>query len=274
MTMQTKFRLRSINSDHLYNIDKHSILIGRSSQCDISVDSGLLSRHHASILVVNAETVILKDLDSTNGTFINTMRITTPTRLQHGDVVTIGDEKLVFIDTELGEAQVAFDQLLSSQVPGLADDGGSNRTMIESSFFRVVNMPGVDSTGGDAGDDNNNSLWLARALGKKPLDANRTPAVLLVKSGTKKGSVIELKLPVGVDREWSLGRGQLCDVVLDDPTVSNLHAIIRWENACWEICDNRSTNGVSVNGKKVTRTLFDSGDTLTIGNIKMVFRLL
>lgn len=273
MTMQTKFRLRSISSDNLYTIDKPSILIGRSSQCDISVDSGLLSRHHASVLVVNAEMVILKDLDSTNGTFINTMRVTSPTRLRHGDVITIGDEKLVFIDTELGEGEGTGDQLFSSLLPDLIDDGGSNRTMIESSFFRVVNMPGADNTGGEAGEENN-SQWLARALGKKPLDANRTPAVLLVKSGTKKGTVIELKLPVGVDREWSLGRGQLCDVVLDDPTVSNLHAVIRWENACWEICDNRSTNGVSVNGKKVSRTLFESGDVLTVGNIKMVFRLL
>jgi len=268
--MQTKFRLRSINSDHLYSIDKPSILIGRSSQCDISVDSGLLSRHHATVLVVNPEMVILKDLDSTNGTFINTMRVNSPTRLRHGDVITIGDEKLVFIDTELGEG---VDQLFASQLPDLVDDGGSNRTMIESSFFRVVNLPGAENVGGDSVEENN-SQWLARALGKKPLDANRTPAVLLVKSGSKKGTVIELKLPVGVDREWSLGRGQLCDVVLEDPTVSNLHAIIRWENGCWEITDNRSTNGVSVNGKKVNRTLFESGDTVTIGNIRMVFRLL
>jgi pSer/pThr/pTyr-binding forkhead associated (FHA) protein len=271
--MQTKFRLRIISTDELYDIDKPSILIGRSSQCDISVDSGLLSRHHASVLVVNSDTVILKDLDSTNGTFINTMRITSPTRLYHGDVITIGDEKLLFIDTEVGEAQGTYDQLFSGQLPGLADDGTGNRTMIESSFFRVVNLPSLDATSGDASEENH-SLWLARALGKKKLDANRIPAVLLVKSGSKRGTVIELKLPLGVDREWSLGRGQLCDVVLDDPTVSNLHAVIRWENGCWEICDNQSTNGVSVNGKKVTRTVFESGDVLTIGNIKMVFRLL
>jgi pSer/pThr/pTyr-binding forkhead associated (FHA) protein len=270
--MQTKFRLRSISSDNLYIIDKPSVLIGRSRQCDISVDSGLLSRHHASVLVVNPEMVILKDLDSTNGTFINSMRVTSTARLKHGDVITIGDEKLVFIDTELGEGEGNRDQLFASQLPDLADDG-SNRTMIESSFFRVVNLPGAEHAGVESAEENN-SQWLARALGKKPLDANRTPAVLLVKSGNKKGSVIELKLPVGVDREWSLGRGQLCDVVLDDPTVSSLHAIIRWENGCWEICDNRSTNGVSVNGKKVNRTLFENSDTLTIGNIKMVFRLL
>lgn len=267
MTMHTKFRLRSISSDQLYAIDKPSILMGRSSQCDISVDSGLLSRHHASVLVVNPDTVILKDLDSTNGTFINTMRVTSPTRLRHGDVITIGDEKLVFIDTELGEVE---DQLIAIQLPVLGDEGAGNRTMIESSFFRVA--LGAENAGELV--EENNSQFLARALGKKPLDANRIPAVLLVKSGTKKGAVIELKLPVGADREWSLGRGQLCDVVLEDPTVSNLHAIIRWENGCWEICDNRSTNGVSVNGKKVTRTRFENGDALAIGNIKMVFRLL
>lgn len=270
--MQTKFRLKSLRSDQTHILDKASILIGRSSQCDIQVDSGLLSRHHASVLVVDAETVLLKDLESTNGTFVNTMRITRPARLRHGDVITIGDEKFVFIDLELGEEQAAYDMFESSQLSGLGSDN-SNRTMIESSFFRIVSLPGRE-TGVREPTEDNNSQFMARALGKKPLDANRTPAVLLVKSGVKKGTLFELKLPVGVDREWSLGRSQLCDVVLEDPTVSNLHAIIRWENGCWEIQDNRSTNGISVNGKKVTRTVFENSDVIVVGSIKMIFRVL
>lgn len=268
--MQTNFRLKSLGADRTYLLDKSSILIGRSSQCDICIDSGLLSRHHASVLIVNSDTAILKDLDSTNGTFVNTMRITAPTRLKHGDVITIGDEKFIFIDLEFGEAQAAYDSA-SNEISGIADS--TNHTMIESSFFRVVSLPDVVPTEPVPAEENN-SQFMARALGKKPLDANRTPAVLLVKSGVKKGSLIELKLPVGVDREWSLGRSQLCDVVLEDPTVSNLHAVIRWENGYWEIQDNRSTNGVSINGKKVLRTIFQNGDMLAIGNVKMVFRVL
>src|SRR5690606_16138688 len=121
--MQTKFRLKSLRSDQTHILDKASILIGRSVQCDIRVDSGLLSRHHASVLVVDAETVLLKDLESTNGTFVNTMRIARPTRLKHGDVITIGDEKFVFIDLELGEEQVECDVFESGQFSGLGADG-------------------------------------------------------------------------------------------------------------------------------------------------------
>lgn len=271
--MQTKFRLKSLRSEQTHILDKASTLIGRSSQCDIQIDSGLLSRHHATVLVVDEETVLLKDLESTNGTFVNTMRITRPARLKHGDVVTIGDEKFVFIDHELGEEQAAYEVFEAQQISGLGMDNNSNRTMIESSFFRMVSPPDSEVNAKDFAEDNN-SQFIARALGKKPLDANRTPAVLLVKSGVKKGTLIELKLPAGVDREWSLGRSQLCDVVLEDPTVSNLHAIIRWDNGCWEIQDNRSTNGISVNGKKVTRTVFENGGVIVIGNIKMVFRVL
>ncbi|MBC6904947.1 FHA domain-containing protein [Saccharophagus sp. K07] len=268
--MQTKYRLKSLGDDRTYPLDKSSTLIGRSAQCDISIDSGLLSRHHASVLVVNSDTVILKDLDSTNGTFVNTMRITGPTRLKHGDVITIGDEKFIFIDLDFGEAQVEYEMAASYEMAGLAD--GANHTMIESAFFRMVSLPEVAVSEPPPIDDN--SLFMARVLGKKTLDANLTPAVLLVKTGIKRNTLIELKLPMGVDREWSLGRSQLCDVVLEDPTVSNLHAWIRWENGFWEIQDNHSTNGVSVNGKKVTRSIFQNGDTLTIGNIKMVFRVL
>lgn len=271
--MRQKFRLKSINSDTLYIVDKPSMLIGRSSQCDISVDSGMLSRHHAAVLLTPDDRVLIKDLDSTNGTFLNTMRVNTSAPLAHGDVITIGDEKFVFIDADKENDQSIFSRDYAEPVDSAGEDATSNRTMIQSSAFKSLGLEKYFNPSVDAAEDNS-QLFVVKALGRKPLDANRTPAVLLVKTGRKRGALIELKLPHGGARQWLLGRGQLCDVVLEDPTVSGQHAIIRWENGCWEILDQRSTNGIKLNGIKVTRTVFENGDVLSIGNLKLVFRVL
>lgn len=270
--MRQKFRLKSITSDTLHFIDKPSILIGRSSQCDISIDSGMLSRHHAAILTTAENCILLKDLDSTNGTFLNTMRVTTSAPLSHGDVITIGDEKFIFIDSEKENDQSTFSRDYMEN-PRSADDVTSNRTMVQSAAFKSLGLGDFLSAKAEAVDENS-QLFVVKALGRKPLDANRTPAVLLIKTGRKRGNLIELKLPFGGDRQWLLGRSQLCDAVLDDPTVSSKHAVIRWENGCWEIQDQQSTNGVKVNAVKVTRTVFENGDVLSIGNLKLVFRVL
>lgn len=271
--MRQKFRLKSVTTDTLYFVDKPSILIGRSSQCDISIDSGMLSRHHAAVLTVGDESVLIKDLDSTNGTFLNTMRVTTSMPLSHGDVITIGDEKFVFIDPDKQNDQSVFSRDYMEHSGGGADDAAANSTMIQSSVFKSLGLEGYFSAKAGTVEDSS-QLFVVKALGRKPLDANRTPAVLLIKTGRKRGSLIELKLPFGSDRQWLLGRSQLCDVVLEDPTVSNEHAVIRWDNGCWDIQDQQSTNGIKLNGTKVTRTLFESGDVVSIGSVKLVFRVL
>lgn len=271
--MQAKFRLKSITSDSLYLVDKASILIGRSSQCDISIDSGMLSRHHAVVLTTVDNTILIKDLDSTNGTFLNTMRVKTSAPLSHGDVITVGDEKFVFIDAEKQNDHSTFSRDYGENSTGRFDDPTSNRTMVQSSPFKSLGLEDYFKVPAEVQEENS-QLFVVRALGRKPLDANRTPAVLLIKTGRKRGGLIELKLPHGGDRCWLLGRSQLCDVVLEDPTVSSEHALIRWENGYWDIQDKQSTNGVKLNGTKVTRTVFENGDVLSIGSLKLVFRVL
>lgn len=271
--MEQRFRLKSITKDTLYFINKPSVLIGRSSQCDISVDSGMLSRHHAVVLTGADNRIQIKDLDSTNGTFLNTMRVATSAPLIHGDVITIGDEKFVFIDAEKDNDQSSFSRDYMEQSSRRTEDPASNRTMIQSSAFKSLGREGMLDTPQPANEDNS-QLFIMKALGRRPLDANRIPAVFLIKNGSKRGTLIELKLPYGGDRQWLLGRSQLCDVVIDDPTVSSEHATICWENGYWEVLDQESTNGVQINGVKVKRTVFESGDVLSIGNLKLVFRVL
>jgi class 3 adenylate cyclase len=65
--------------------------VGRLSANDVSIRDISASRRHAEISVeALSDTITIRDLESTNGTFVNRQRITTPTQLQSNDVIRIG----------------------------------------------------------------------------------------------------------------------------------------------------------------------------------------
>ncbi|MDJ0749631.1 MAG: FHA domain-containing protein [Woeseiaceae bacterium] len=77
-------------------MDKPRLLIGRSEHNDIAIDSRFISRHHA-LIVHHGNSTFLMDLNSTNGTFVNSKRVSNHV-LVHDDVVTVGHHKIKFID--------------------------------------------------------------------------------------------------------------------------------------------------------------------------------
>jgi pSer/pThr/pTyr-binding forkhead associated (FHA) protein len=69
-------------------------VIGRSRSCQVRVSSGEVSRRHAEICASNGG-FLLRDLASTNGSFLNGRRVTEQA-LQPGDRIRIGDRTLTF----------------------------------------------------------------------------------------------------------------------------------------------------------------------------------
>ncbi len=79
--------------------------LGSASDCDLVVDHPTVSRHHAAVHV-DGGSVILRDLGSRNGTFVDGVRIET-SRVEPGAVVTLGKVRLTLeevaeLDTRLG----------------------------------------------------------------------------------------------------------------------------------------------------------------------------
>jgi hypothetical protein len=70
---------------------------------------------------------------------------------------------------------------------------------------------------------------------------------------------------------WAkVGRSSCADVCLDDPTVSRRHAlVVRTEDGGLKALDDRSLNGLFVNGKHVESTKLADGDELEIGRYKL-----
>lgn len=75
---------------------KPRLLIGRSEHNDVSIPSRFISRHHA-LLVRHGRSTFLMDLNSTNGTLVNSRRVSNHV-LMHDDVITIGHHRIKFQD--------------------------------------------------------------------------------------------------------------------------------------------------------------------------------
>ncbi len=65
-------------------------LVGRHG-ADIELDDEKVSRKHAEIGLYGPEAYVLRDLASTNGTWVNGRRIGEKIRLNNGDLIQIGD---------------------------------------------------------------------------------------------------------------------------------------------------------------------------------------
>lgn len=70
--------------------------IGRGSSNDLVLNAQFASRRHAQVWQ-QGDRVIIEDLTSTNGTFVNGQRLERPRFLNHNDVVMIGDGHLTFV---------------------------------------------------------------------------------------------------------------------------------------------------------------------------------
>src|SRR5690606_7306901 len=90
-----------------------------------------------------------------------------------------------------------------------------------------------------------------------------------VLSGPDEDAKLELS---GKNTEWTLGRSNDCEFVLNDANVSRRHAVVKKDWNGFTIQDLGSKNGVIVNDRKITRPRrLRDRDEIVIGPIKLLF---
>jgi len=89
-----------------FSVAKDSIVIGRMMGSDVVISDPEVSRRHASITWERGQP-ILRDLGSTNGTFVNGVRLTGSQALSNGDTIGLGKVQLGFQCLALAEARPA-----------------------------------------------------------------------------------------------------------------------------------------------------------------------
>ena len=135
-----------------------------------------------------------------------------------------------------------------------------------SSFARASLFSGVGGTRFNRGaapekTAEERDAWLAEAR-----EHVTEPGQYLIFERDKKTESIALQ------REWTrVGRSLAADVRFDDPTVSRRHALIVKQADGVRVLDDRSLNGVFVNGERVEwRELID-GDEIVVGRYRLTF---
>ncbi|MEN8162194.1 MAG: FHA domain-containing protein, partial [Myxococcota bacterium] len=79
------------------------LTLGRSSECAMQLPAAAASRRHATV-GWQGDRVVLRDLGSTNGTFLNGERIETETALESGDRITIAGVEIRYCCVDAGTA--------------------------------------------------------------------------------------------------------------------------------------------------------------------------
>jgi len=82
-------RFKDDGSKRYFRVKRGKCVIGRDAACDLQVPTPSVSRHHCEI-VIEGDTVIVRDLNSSNGVFLNESRISGESTAEPGDRVAVG----------------------------------------------------------------------------------------------------------------------------------------------------------------------------------------
>lgn len=124
---------------------------------------------------------------------------------------------------------------------------------------RVAGEPPAHLLAVPAENDRGERLARARELTADPGD------YLCYESG---GQLVAMPLT----REWTrIGRSLAADVRFDDPTVSRRHALIVRSADGLRLLDDRSLNGVFVNGARIDGRKLRDGDEIIVGRYRLMF---
>jgi len=237
-------RLVSLTDGREYVIMASSLVMGREAGCDVVVPGKDVSRRHAEI-VPSPKGYLLID-SSTNGVFVNDVRVQGQRVLTRGDVIRLGEESFRFYADAAAASAPAPAPPRPAPAPAPpppppAPVGAESRLQNTSFGMPATPRPGT--------------------VPAAPL------ANFLVRSGSLKGQRLLVKTPIA-----NIGRAEYNDLVIPDESVSTSHAKLQRREGVWVLVDLESTNGTFVDGDRIKAdTPIAPGSMVRFGDIQLVF---
>jgi len=227
--------------------------VGRQSGIYLLIDHGTVSRRHAEISYANGQ-YVLRDLGSSNGTFVNDKRLEPGGVhiLQQNDRILFGKVAYTFQFRSLTR-QVKT--TLHQAMTGFYDPTAAGPSALPSG------QPILNADG---------SLLLPGTSSAIPASVVATfkesPVLIVVSHG--KPEVFHMK----AGQRLKLGRDKNNDIVLADVAASRLHAEVLPGPDGIYIRDHGSSNGVMVNRTRIDNPYrLAHGDRITIGSVTIYF---
>jgi len=221
-----------------FSLDKDIIHIGRSTENDICIDNIAVSRKHAQIERKEGQAYVLRDLNSSNGTFLNGAQIDATDHVLHdGDI--IGLAKFELAVKGLGQTPA------SAPKPSLPED--AQGTMI---FDPVRPKPSLD---GQAPPD------------KRPFQWPTLSAI----QGPQKGKEFKISKEL-----TTIGKGSNDDIPVDGWLVSSPQAKITRHGDRFYISHvGGFFSSTKVNGRTIQQEhILKNKDEIEIGHSTFVFQ--
>lgn len=232
-------------------------VVGRDPACDLTIDSNLLSRQHAELVIENDHLKVV-DLASANGTFLNGEKIEEAVA-RPGDELRFDKQRFIVI----GPSPL--------EVP-LGKTAGDHTVVREITLAAGVEADRIEeSDPGPAGKDTDPGSQTVLVSGEETLLFVAPPPAAVLREVTADAEPRSITLECQVQR---IGRGEDCDVVLGDKSVSKQHAELAFEHGSWLVRDLDSSNGVLVNGEPTDAVALKTGDQVRLGRLNFEFSLI
>lgn len=236
------------------------VSIGRDVDSTILVENPNVSRHHASI-THEGGVWVLRDLGSSQGTFHDGQRV--ESMEVRGTVhVTFGLE-------DRGETFVLE---APAGATSAARPGGSIAGVDLQASTEIV------GNRGPSGDDPTSAHTVIESDlgGQRP--GARVPEAEVLGETVITGEEIRLEcagksyqfLP---SQQIRIGRDPTCEIVVANPTVSRVHAVIYHDGKGWVLTDPGSVTGVFRNGGRITSAMVVGSSAVWLGKPKVGERL-
>ncbi len=252
--------------------------IGRLRDNEITLSPKIISTRHARIFFdAEEECYFLEDLGSSNGTMLDGIAVTGPTRLEHLHVITLaGQHDFIFQTTpDLAET------LPDSHAPvGWKNQDQEDKTQIALSFESTPSLVEAEdaseqtSPGGAFApvpplpNQQDDETRLQDIMSPLPDPSPKTPEDDEPRLSPHPSFILEVTLPDETRAIFPLkegvnlvGRESSCDITLADPSISRNHASLTVRAGTVLLKDLGSKNATFVDGKKLTTEVEVHPDT-------------
>jgi pSer/pThr/pTyr-binding forkhead associated (FHA) protein len=171
------------DSGKVFETNRFPITIGREESCEFVLEDSSISRKHA-VIESDGATVWVKDLGSTNGSFVNNMRIKRKTEIGDGTTFILGNSWIKLIYSRAG---------VKKKKKNIEPDGTAyiDNTKAEEAFF-VVDLENSSTIADQYGNDV--ALKIAKILNKYTMPCANKNKPKFTKS-TGDGFLISFETP-------------------------------------------------------------------------------
>jgi len=225
----TRLRITEGERSRVVELTGRRVTLGRSEDCDVPLASSGVSRRHAELVLERGRWSV-HDLGSANGTFLAGEAVEDAT-IGPGDEVTLGPDVTLEL---LSDTRGAYEE--SEGEP----EDGAEAELADEDDADDADEPARGEPGGRG------ERWW-----------RRTRWMLHPAEG---GESIRLKRPV-----TTVGRDSGAGLVLEDASVSRMHARFDLEGALLTLTDLHSGNGTFVNDQRITVARVSDGDVVRFG---------